>query len=500
MNNTMKIFSNNQFGQLRALSIDNNPWIIAKDLCQNLGLKNVSQALSSVDEEDKMSIDPNIINYDIGISNVLNEETIGMNVRTVIPEAGRGGKHLLLVNESGFYTLVLRSNKPEAKAFRKWVTSEVLPAIRKTGSYAMANTGTELSQMQHTYQGLITALRADNDYLRHKNEQIKADKKELEELYKSTDRSVEYLEFNFYKEKAELVRENSRLKGLFGKGDASVQMAVSEEKERQLDAVLAQKRIVSEQLTQIAELKAQKNAAEEACRAAKKQVKKLKKKNKKPNEKAEFTPITESCINAQSYFEPPNPNRYDPVGYDPVNETSPNFHEIVREQWGKKQEAAELLKAGLEKGSSPLIYHLYGHWMRIAVNQEMISDVQGEEEEIKLWISGADLRQAFGNSINHFLNGTENKNVNKLRTTFEWVYWCREAVFKELPERYRQTRSDYLFYEWDALNQRIERDPNIPKAKAQRRKLELFMKYVNDIRCIIEHDHKMLQDYSKTGK
>lgn len=129
------MFNHPQFGEIRTVILNDETWLIAKDLCNVLGLKNVSQALASVDEEDKTNINPNVINYDIGISNVLNKHTIGIDVRTVIPEAGRGGRDLLLVNEPGFYTLVLRSNMPEAKKFRKWVTSEVLPAIRKTGGY-----------------------------------------------------------------------------------------------------------------------------------------------------------------------------------------------------------------------------------------------------------------------------------------------------------------------------------------------------------------------------
>lgn len=137
--NQLKIFRNNQFGELRMIQIENEAWLIAKDVCSILGLKNVSQALSGVDDEDKSSINPNIINYDIGMSNVFNENTIGFEIKTVIPEAKNGGRDLLLINESGFYTLVLRSNMPMAKQFRKWVTSEVLPTIRQHGAYMNAS-------------------------------------------------------------------------------------------------------------------------------------------------------------------------------------------------------------------------------------------------------------------------------------------------------------------------------------------------------------------------
>jgi prophage antirepressor-like protein len=140
MNTNIQIFKNSQFGEVRVIEMNGENWLIAKDICNALGLTNVSQAVSSLDEDDKRTINPNIINYDIGISNVLNKHTIGMDIKTVIPEAGKGGRDLLLINESGFYTLVLRSNMPEAKSFRKWVTSEVLPAIRKHGGYIVAKT------------------------------------------------------------------------------------------------------------------------------------------------------------------------------------------------------------------------------------------------------------------------------------------------------------------------------------------------------------------------
>jgi prophage antirepressor-like protein len=91
---------------------NNNPLFLAKDICEILELNNVSQALSRLDDDEK------------GI--ILNDT--------------QGGKQeMSVVNESGLYSLVLSSRKPEAKKFRKWVTNEVLPAIRKTGSYTNPN-------------------------------------------------------------------------------------------------------------------------------------------------------------------------------------------------------------------------------------------------------------------------------------------------------------------------------------------------------------------------
>jgi len=91
--------------QVRMLNIDNAPWVVAKDVCDVLEIKNVSVAIKSLDDDERYK-------YNIG----------------------RQGK-TWIVNESGLFALVFRSNKPQAKAFRKWVTSVVLPSIRKQGSY-----------------------------------------------------------------------------------------------------------------------------------------------------------------------------------------------------------------------------------------------------------------------------------------------------------------------------------------------------------------------------
>jgi prophage antirepressor-like protein len=97
-----------QSQSVRIELINSEPWFVAKDVCDILELSNVSKALLSLDDDEK------------GITKV---QTLG------------GEQSLLIVNESGLYNLIFRSNKPEAKKFRKWVTNEVLPSIRKTGSF-----------------------------------------------------------------------------------------------------------------------------------------------------------------------------------------------------------------------------------------------------------------------------------------------------------------------------------------------------------------------------
>ena len=88
----------------------NEPLWVAKDICEVLQYKNIARALDKLDDDEK------------GVQ-ILN--TLG------------GEQKMSVVNESGLYTLILRSNKPEAKKFKKWVTAEVLPTIRKTGSYSI---------------------------------------------------------------------------------------------------------------------------------------------------------------------------------------------------------------------------------------------------------------------------------------------------------------------------------------------------------------------------
>ncbi len=107
-NEIPKIFENTEFGKMRVITTEGDPWFVAKDVCGILELNNVSQALSRLDYDEK---------------------------NTIILNDGIGNPTKLAVNESGLYSLIMSSRKPEAKRFKKWVTAEVLPAIRKTGRY-----------------------------------------------------------------------------------------------------------------------------------------------------------------------------------------------------------------------------------------------------------------------------------------------------------------------------------------------------------------------------
>lgn len=110
--NDIQVFKNDQFGTIRALrGDDGEPMFVAKDVCTALGLGNSRQALSRLDEDEK---------------GVISTDTPG------------GEQKMQTVNEAGLYVLVLGSKKPEAKAFKRWVTHEVLPAIRRDGGYMVA--------------------------------------------------------------------------------------------------------------------------------------------------------------------------------------------------------------------------------------------------------------------------------------------------------------------------------------------------------------------------
>lgn len=106
--NELKAFNNPDFGEVRTLSIDGEPWFIAVDVCRALEIRNSRDALARLDDDEK---------------GVALTDTLG------------GAQNLATVNEPGLYALVLSSRKPEAKKFKRWITHEVIPSIRKTGGY-----------------------------------------------------------------------------------------------------------------------------------------------------------------------------------------------------------------------------------------------------------------------------------------------------------------------------------------------------------------------------
>lgn len=123
--NDVKIFESPEFGQVRTTVIDGEPWFVAADVCRALDLGNPTRALDRLDNDE----------------------------RTLISIKGASnGKPVNGVNEPGLYSLVLGSRKPEAKAFKRWITHEVIPAIRKTGGYHVPQ-----SPEEQMAQGLLAA-------------------------------------------------------------------------------------------------------------------------------------------------------------------------------------------------------------------------------------------------------------------------------------------------------------------------------------------------------
>ena len=110
--NELKVFENAEFGQIRGVEINGESWLVGKDVAERLGYKDTSDALKKhVDEEDKLT--------------------------RRFADSGQN-REMYVINESGLYSLVLGSKLPNAKKFKRWVTSEVIPAIRKHGGYLTA--------------------------------------------------------------------------------------------------------------------------------------------------------------------------------------------------------------------------------------------------------------------------------------------------------------------------------------------------------------------------
>ena len=109
MSNLPQIYENENFGQIRVIMKDDEPWFVAKDVCECLGIDQ-SSGIRNLDDDEK------------GLHTV---QTPG------------GPQNLSAISESGLYSCILRSRKPEARAFKRWVTHDVIPSIRKTGSYSI---------------------------------------------------------------------------------------------------------------------------------------------------------------------------------------------------------------------------------------------------------------------------------------------------------------------------------------------------------------------------
>ena len=141
MNSEIIEFQNDQFGMIRASKMEDTAWFVAADICKALEIGNPSQALTRLDEDERMTL-------------ISNEGHSGQ----------RGGAQMFnVISEAGLYTLILSSRKPEAKAFRRWITHEVIPSIRKHGAYIVPELLDALNKNEAERQRLLDDLTAERE-------------------------------------------------------------------------------------------------------------------------------------------------------------------------------------------------------------------------------------------------------------------------------------------------------------------------------------------------
>lgn len=144
----VQIFSNEEFGRIRTIAIEGEPWFVGKDVAERLGYKEPTKAArEKVDEEDR------------GVSKI---------------DTPSGVQEMTIINESGLYSLVLSSKLPRARAFKRWVTSEVIPSIRRRGMYATAETAEQMLQNPDVMIRALQELKAE----RQKRQQLEQKQKE----------------------------------------------------------------------------------------------------------------------------------------------------------------------------------------------------------------------------------------------------------------------------------------------------------------------------------
>ena len=147
--NQLQVFNNTEFGQVRTTAISGSPWFVAKDICECLGITKHRDAVSRLDGDERGSVEV---------------DTLG------------GTQQMAAVNEYGLYSLVLSSRKPSAKAFKRWITHEVIPAIRKHGAYMTGETLEQALTSPDFLIRLATELKTEQEARKTAEAQIEADK------------------------------------------------------------------------------------------------------------------------------------------------------------------------------------------------------------------------------------------------------------------------------------------------------------------------------------
>ena len=140
--NDVTIFRKDEFGAVRAVTLEGEPWFVAADVCRALGIGNSSDAVKRLDDDEHALVS--------------------------IEGLSRGNDKANIVNEPGLYGLVLASRKPEAKSFKRWITHEVIPSIRKTGGYIAGQETMDDDQL------LANALMVAQRKIAERNKQLEA--------------------------------------------------------------------------------------------------------------------------------------------------------------------------------------------------------------------------------------------------------------------------------------------------------------------------------------
>lgn len=152
--NELKIFENEQFGAVRVVEQNGEPWFVAADVCRALDIQNHKDAIKRLDDDEKSGV--------------------------VLTDPHGRKQETNCVNEPGLYSLVLGSRKPEAKAFKRWVTHEVIPAIHRHGVYATAETAERLMNDPDFMIRTFTALKEEREKCKALEAQIELDRPKVE--------------------------------------------------------------------------------------------------------------------------------------------------------------------------------------------------------------------------------------------------------------------------------------------------------------------------------
>lgn len=147
--NKLQVFNNQEFGQVRITVINGSPWFVIKDVCECLGIAKHRDAFSRLDGDERGSVEV---------------DTLG------------GAQQMAAVNEYGLYNLVLSSRKPTAKDFKRWITHEVIPAIRKHGAYMTNETLEQALTSPDFLIRLATELKTEQEARRTAEQKIEADR------------------------------------------------------------------------------------------------------------------------------------------------------------------------------------------------------------------------------------------------------------------------------------------------------------------------------------